>query len=103
MTDSTYRKIGLATVIMMVSIFLSRLLGVMRESAIAAMGGAGTAVDAYKTAFVLPEILNHVVAGGFLSITFIPIFARYLSKDDPDGGWRIFSNIFTIFGLILSC
>ena len=102
MAESTYRKIGLATVIMMVSIFLSRLLGVLRESAIAAMGGAGTAVDAYKTAFVLPEILNHVVAGGFLSITFIPIFTRYLSKDDPDGGWRIFSNIFTIFGLILS-
>lgn len=101
MTRTTYRKIGLATLIMMASIFLSRLLGVLRESAIAALGGAGTAVDAYKTAFILPEILNHVVAAGFLSITFIPIFSRYLAKGDEAGGWRIFSTVLTFFGLVL--
>ena len=101
MSRTTYGKIGLATLIMMSSIFLSRVLGVLRESAIAAMGGAGTAVDAYKTAFILPEILNHVVAGGFLSITFIPIFSRYLAQKDEAGGWRIFSTILTIFSLLL--
>lgn len=97
----TYRKIGVATLIMMASVFLSRLLGVVREATIAALGGAGTAVDAYKTAFVLPEILNHIAASGFLSITFIPIFARYLASGDEKGGYRVFSIILTLFGAVL--
>lgn len=98
---STRRKMGLAALIMMASVFLSRALGVVREAAIAALGGAGIAVDAYKTAFVVPEILNHVAASGFLSITFIPIFARYLAADDERGGQRIFSIILTVFGTFL--
>lgn len=101
MSAPTLRKIGTATAIMMVSVFLSRVLGLLRESTIAALGGAGTAVDAYKAAFVLPEILNHLVAGGFLSITFIPIFARYLAAGDEAGGRRVFSVILTVFGVVL--
>ena len=101
MTRTNYRKIAAAAVIMMTSVFLSRMLGVVREAVIAAVGGANTAVDAYKTAFVLPEILNHVLASGFLSITFIPIFSGYLVRDDEDGGWRVFSVILCVFGLVL--
>ncbi|KJS31912.1 MAG: integral membrane protein MviN [Desulfatitalea sp. BRH_c12] len=102
MRPSVYRKIGVATLIMMVSIFLSRVLGVLRESILAAVCGAGTDVDAYKTAFMLPEILNHITASGFFSITFIPIFMRYRSANDPVGGWRIFSVILTVFGTLLA-
>ncbi|MBR9982519.1 MAG: murein biosynthesis integral membrane protein MurJ [Desulfatitalea sp.] len=102
MAAGIYRKMGLAALIMTASVFLSRVLGVLRESAIAALGGANTAVDAYKAAFVLPEILNHLLASGFLSITFIPIVARYLAKGDEAGGWRIASTILTILGLLLT-
>lgn len=98
---STYGKIGVATLIMMASIFLSRVLGVLRETTIATICGANAAVDAYKVSFVLPEILNHVLASGFLSITFIPIFSRYLAEKDEPGGWHIFSVILTVFGLLL--
>jgi putative peptidoglycan lipid II flippase len=101
MSRNVYRKVGLAALIMMSSIFLSRLLGVLRESFLAALCGAGTAVDAYKTAFILPEILNHIAASGFFSITFIPIFARYLAEKDEAGGWRILSVILTVFGALL--
>jgi putative peptidoglycan lipid II flippase len=97
----TARKIGIATLIMMSSVFLSRVLGVGRESVIAALGGAGTGVEAYKTAFALPEILNHLLASGFLSVTFIPIFARYLAQRDEAGGWRIFWTILTLGGALL--
>lgn len=102
MNQSVYRKVGLAALIMMTSIFLSRVLGVLRESVIAALCGAGTAVDAYKAAFILPEVLNHITASGFFSITFIPIFARYLADGDEAGAWRILSVILTVFGAFLS-
>jgi putative peptidoglycan lipid II flippase len=102
MAAGMYRKVGLAALIMTASVFLSRVLGVLRESTIAAIGGAGIAVDAYKVAFVVPEILNHMLASGFLSITFIPIIAKYLADGDHAGGWRIASVILTLFGLLLS-
>jgi len=63
--SSLGRKIGLASLIMMVSVLLSSMLGVVREGVIAFIGGAGADVDAYNIAFQLPEILNHIVAGGF--------------------------------------
>jgi len=102
MPRNTYKKIGIATVIMMASIFLSRVIGYVRELVIAAAAGADTAVDAYRVAFSLPEILNHVLASGFLSVTFIPIFSKYLSEDDEAGAWNIFSVILTTFGVLLA-
>ena len=95
---STYKKIGLASFIMMASVFASRIIGLVRETAIAWMGGASAGVDAYQVAFVIPEILNHVVASGFLSITFIPIFTRYLVENKEREGYRVFSVILNCFG-----
>jgi putative peptidoglycan lipid II flippase len=102
MTKSLYKKVGIASLIMAASIFLSRLTGLFREMVIASIGGAGSAVDAYQIAFVIPEILNHVLASGFLSVTFIPIFSVYLAHNKEDAGWKVFSIILTCFGSLLS-
>ncbi len=95
------KKIGIASLIMMSSVVASRLIGLVREVAIAWAGGAGAQVDAYQIAFILPEILNHVVGSGFLSITFIPIFTKYLSQKNEDEGYRVFSIILNGFGGLL--
>jgi putative peptidoglycan lipid II flippase len=102
MTRSLFKKIGIASFIMMASVFASRIIGLVREMAIAWAGGARSDVDAYQIAFALPEILNHVVASGFLSITFIPIFARYVSRGKDKEGFAVFSLVFNGFGLILA-
>lgn len=98
---SMTRKVGFASLIMMGSVVASRLIGLFREITIAYAGGAGGSVDAYQVAFILPEILNHCVASGFLSITFIPIFSRCLSADNEPEGWRLFSIIYNTFGVFL--
>ena len=98
---TSYRKVGIASLIMMASVLLSRVIGLAREMVIAYAGGAGSEVDAYQVAFVIPEILNHLLASGFLSVTFIPIFARYLAEDREAEGWRVFSVILTGFGSLL--
>lgn len=100
-SSSLFKKIGIASLIMMASVFLSRVIGLVREMVIAWAGGAKTGVDAYQVAFVLPEILNHIVASGFLSVTFIPIFSRYLAAGRETEGWRVFSIIMTCFGALL--
>lgn len=98
---SSYRKVGIASLIMMTSVLLSRVIGLAREMVIAYAGGAGGEVDAYQVAFVIPEILNHLLASGFLSVTFIPIFARYLAEQREAEGWRVFSVVLTGFGSLL--
>lgn len=101
LTLSIFKKIGVASFIMMASVLASRVIGLVREMAIAWTGGTGAEVDAYQIAFALPEILNHVVASGFLSITFIPVYARYLSRGRENKGFEVFSLVFNGFGLIL--
>jgi putative peptidoglycan lipid II flippase len=101
MTRSLTKKVGIASLIMMASVLLSRVIGLFREMVIALIGGAGASVDAYQVAFVIPEILNHIVASGFMSVTFIPIFSRYLSANREDDGWKVFSIILNCFGCFL--
>jgi putative peptidoglycan lipid II flippase len=101
MSQSVYKKVGIASLIMMASVFLSRLFGFLRLMIIAYVGGRSGEVDAYQVAFVIPEILNHIVASGFLSITFIPIFSRYLAAGREAHGWKVFSIILSCFGTLL--
>ncbi|NNK84972.1 MAG: murein biosynthesis integral membrane protein MurJ [Desulfobacterales bacterium] len=101
MTKSLYKKVSIASFIMMSSVFLSRVIGIFREAVIAHIGGATGPVDAYLVAFLIPVILNHIVASGFLSITFIPIFSHYLSANDEEKGWEVFSIILTCFGSLV--
>ncbi len=100
-SSSLNKKVGVAALIMMASVLLSRVIGLLREIVIARYGGAAAEVDAYSIAFVIPEILNHVVASGFLSVTFIPIFSKYLTEEREAEGWKVFSTILSVFGIFL--
>ncbi|MCL2182428.1 MAG: murein biosynthesis integral membrane protein MurJ [Chitinispirillia bacterium] len=90
------RTITIAAIIMMASVLLSRLTGMFREMVLANMCGTGSEMDAYVAAFLIPELLNHFLAGGFLSVTFIPIFQKYLTANDDEGAWKAFSNLITV-------
>ncbi|MCL1925749.1 MAG: murein biosynthesis integral membrane protein MurJ [Syntrophorhabdaceae bacterium] len=98
MPDSNTAKIGRAAAVMMASVFLSRVLGYARDAVIAYQHGATPSTDAYFAAFTIPDLLNHLLAGGSLSITFIPIFSRYLAEGKEDEGFKAFSTIATVMG-----
>lgn len=102
MSSKLYKKIGIASAIMMASVFLSRVIGLFREMVIAYVAGAGAEVDAYQVAFVIPDILNHIAATGFLSVTFIPIFSKYLVTEKQDDGWKVVSIVLSCFGCFLA-
>jgi len=99
MTDRPGRQMGRAAALMMGSVLLSRILGYARDAVIAWQHGATTETDAYFVAFTIPDFLNHLLAGGSLSITFIPIFARYLAEGKEEEGFRSFSTIATVMGI----
>ncbi len=91
--SATSRQVKIAAAIWAVSILLSRFIGIVREAVIGRVLGAGEDADVYWAAFVLPDFLNYLLAGGFLSIVFIPIFGGHLARGDEDAGWRAFSAI----------
>lgn len=86
-------RIGVAALIVGAGILVSRLLGVLREVIFAAMLGADAVTDQYVAAFRIPDYANYLLAGGFLTITFIPIFSKYLAEEDEEGGWTGFTAI----------
>lgn len=92
---------GIAAIILSVSILLSRILGFLREAVIAYQHGASAETDAYYAAFTLPELMSYFLAGGTLSITFIPLFSAYVARGDEAGGWKLFSTVATTMGSLL--
>ena len=90
-----------AAIIVAVSMLLSRVLGIFREMLLAHAAGVSLEKNALDLAFMIPDILNHVVSTGFLSIIFIPIFTGYKVAGDEKGGWKFFSNVLNTFGIAL--
>src|ERR1019366_9085843 len=84
------------------SVFLSRILGFFREWTIAHQVGSNSITDAYYAAFTIPDILNYLLAGGALSITFIPVFLEYSASDREEESWRVFSIVLSAMMVLLS-
>ena len=99
--SATTRRLGLAAALLVFTIFLSRVLGFLRDAVIAALFGATGRTDAFIAAFTIPDWLMYIVAGGTLSITFIPIYTRHLKSDDEAGGNRVLSIIATVMTIVL--
>lgn len=85
----------------MASVLASRFLGFFREWAVAHLIGASSVTDAYYSAYTLPDFLNYLVAAGGLSLTFIPVFSKYVAEGQEEEGWRVFSTVITFMGLVL--
>jgi putative peptidoglycan lipid II flippase len=90
-----------AAALIMVSVLASRLIGFVREMYIASAFGAQVHTDAYVVAFRIPDLLNYLVAGGALAITFIPILGSLLEKGEEAESYRVLSIVATFMGLIL--
>ena len=90
-----------ATLLLMTTITLSRVIGYLREAYIAYAFGAGQQTDAYVAAFTLPDWLNYIVAGGTASITFISIYTRFLAEKRERDAEKTFSIIITVMTTVL--
>src|SRR5580765_5761628 len=90
-----------ATLLLMTTVMLSRVIGYAREAYIAYAFGAGSQTDAYVAAFTLPDFLNYIVAGGAASITFISIYTRFLAEKRDADARKTFSIIITVMTAVL--
>jgi putative peptidoglycan lipid II flippase len=96
------RRIAIASLIWGGSILLSRLIGLVREAVIGRVLGGGATADVYFTAFTLPDFFHYLLAGGALSIVFIPIFNGHLERGEEDRAWEAFSVTANFILLLLA-
>ncbi len=92
---------GLAGVVMAGSILLSRLMGLARDKVIAYHFGATLESDVYFAAFVIPDFINYLLAGGYFAITLIPLLSERFTRNAADG-WRFFSAALTWITLAIT-
>src|SRR5260370_20234776 len=85
-----------ATLLLMGTVMLSRVIGYVREAYIAYAFGAGPQTDAYVAAFTLPDWLNYIVAGCAASITFISIYTRFLAENRYANAQHTLSVVITV-------
>ena len=90
-----------ATLLLMGTVMLSRVIGYIREAYIAYAFGAGPQTDAYVAAFTLPDWLNYIVAGGAASITFISIYTRFLAENRDADAKKTFSVVITVMTAVM--
>ena len=82
-------------------IFLSRILGLVRNRVFAHYFGTSASADAFNAAFKLPNFLQNLFGEGVLSASFIPVYVRLL-QNDRDQARRVAAAIGALLGLAVS-
>ena len=85
--------------------FISKVLGLVRDSLMGAYFGAGIEADAFMAASKLPTTLFDMVIGGVISASFIPVFNSILTKkgkDEAKGFANKFITMIILVTLIIS-
>lgn len=95
------QNIAKATGVVSFFTLISRVLGLVRDMAIASFFGAAMSADAFFVAFKIPNLLRRLVAEGSLSTAFVPVFSDELEKSKEDAQ-KAFSASLS-FCLLLTC
>lgn len=92
-------KILISTIIVTISLIITRLLGLIRESVLAAIYGASAISDAFITAFNIP---NTVLACVGTSIATVYVSLYYENKNDINRFTSNIINTLSLLGIILT-
>src|SRR5512134_1951093 len=78
----------------------SRVLGLVRDQVLAYFFGAGDAMDAFRIAFRLPNVLRDLFAEGAMSAALVPTFTRAVAQGGKQQAWRLASNLINVLLII---
>ncbi|MFA5858113.1 MAG: murein biosynthesis integral membrane protein MurJ [Elusimicrobiota bacterium] len=80
---------------------ISRVLGYIRDMAIAVVFGAGFAADTFYAAYRIPNLLRRLLGEGSLSTSFVPVFTDYLTNKTEADARRLWNVVFTFLTILL--
>ncbi len=82
----TRRETGIlsAAFFIMITVFASRFLGLVRDRLLTGFFGAGAELGVFWAAVEIPDTIFYVLGSAVFSSSFIPIFTDYLSLEEAD-------------------
>ncbi len=96
------RQIASAATVISVATLCSRLLGFIRDMAIAWLFGAGMLADAFFVAFRIPSTLRELLGEGALSAAFVPAFSRTATQEGRGAAWDLASAVMGTLMVVLA-
>jgi len=84
-----------------IAVFLSRILGLVREQVLAYFFGATNSMDAFVVAYRIPNLLRDLFAEGALSSAFVKVFSTSLVKKGKEESFNIASTLISNFLIVL--
>ena len=98
MTDAPAppRSNRLAAVLITAGIFLSRIVGLVRERLVATCFGTGLHADVFGAALRMPNVLQNLLGEGTLSASFIPVYSELLEQGRTQEAGRVAGAMFAL-------
>jgi len=96
-TERLVRSAGVVSL----AVFMSRITGLVRESVMASLFGAGLTYDAFMLGFRIPNLTRDLFAEGALSSAFVPTFTEYLANRGKEEAARLANLVGTALFLIV--
>jgi len=83
------------------AVVASRITGLIRESVLSWMFGAGATFDAYVLGYRIPTLARELFAEGALSSAFVPTFTRYLATKSHEEARELSDTTATLVMVIV--
>jgi len=83
-------------------IFLTRIVGLVRQRIMSRYFALGDVADAIYSAQRIPNILQNLLGEGVLSASFIPVYARLLAEGDEAEADRVAGAVLALLSLVTS-
>jgi putative peptidoglycan lipid II flippase len=96
-SESVVRSAGVVSL----SVLISRVTGLLRESVMARLFGAGLTYDAFMLGFRIPNLTRDLFAEGALSSAFVPTFTEYLTTRSKEEAARLVNLVATALILVV--
>lgn len=80
---------------------LSRILGLVRDRLLSMEFGAGAELDAYFTAFKVPDFIFNILVLGVLSASFVPVFIERKRKHSKEDAMSMANSVLNLIGISL--
>lgn len=81
--------------------FVSRILGLARETVQAYVFGATAVTDAFWVAFRIPNLLRDLFAEGAMSSAFVPTFTAVREREGRGAAWALGNRVLTALTVVL--
>ncbi len=99
MSDNNERTVKAATMMMIITL-VGKVLGLVRDSLLAANYGMGMQAYAFQTASRIPRVFFDAIFASAISASFIPIFNESLEKKGRDSAFDFSNKFITLIGIV---